>query len=270
MTVYISTNAFIKTGFEQVFTLLDTFPNPKAVGIEIFPDWQNPDFVWVIEANLERLKQHPTTVHGPYFDVEHSAPLGSEDYMRSMEGVLLTAELAQEIGATDFVFHHNNKIITPENKTDTIIHATDNLHEITRLLRNHNMRLLIENAGVKSKQNSLFEQDEFIEMALSEENDVLIDIGHVHANGWDLETVIRSLSGKIVSYHLHNNDGYHDSHERIYEGTLDFAAFERLYKQYTPDAKLILEYGYHMADQLDDIAADIRHVAARFAKSVEA
>ena len=176
----------------------------------------------------------------------------------------MTATLAKEIGAKDFVFHHNNKVITDENKAETIRESAVNLQELTKLLASYDVQLLIENAGVKSRSNMLFDQDEFIEMALNEENNVLIDIGHMHANGWDFEKVMEKLSDKIVSYHLHNNDGNQDSHARIHEGTLDFDLFEKLYKRYTPEAELVLEYGYDLSGSFVEIAEDLKEVIRRF------
>ena len=264
MTIYISTNVFIPTSFENVFTLLSKLEDPYAVGIEVFPNWKDEKFVKAIETNLEELKKYKTTVHGPYFNIEHSAAKGSDEYEFAMEEVLLTATLAKEIGAKDFVYHHNNKVITDENKAETIRESAVNLQELTQLLASYDVQLLIENAGVKSRSNMLFDQDEFIEMALIEENNVLIDIGHMHANGWDFEKVMEKLADKIVSYHLHNNDGYQDSHDRIHEGTLDFDLFEKLYKRYTPEAELVLEYGYDLSGSLGEMAEDLKELIGRF------
>lgn len=61
-------------------------------------------------------------------------------------------------------------------------------------------------------------------------------------NGWSLKRVVNALADQIVAYHLHNNDGVHDSHQRIHEGTLDFDCFLKLAKQATPDAEWVMEY----------------------------
>ena len=57
MTIYISTNVFIPTSFEDVFTLLSKLEDPYAVGIEVFPNWKDEKFVKAIEMNIEELKK---------------------------------------------------------------------------------------------------------------------------------------------------------------------------------------------------------------------
>lgn len=264
MQLYISTNLYINEQFDHVFKLLEKFENPTSIGIEIFPNWKDINFVKSIERNKDRLKEHPISLHGPYFEIEHSARKDTEEYFYAIEEVKQTCELAQEIGGEVLVFHHNNRVVEEENKQDLINQSTENLHELNDFALKYNVNILIENAGVKDKRNMLFEQDEFIQMALKEENSILLDIGHVHANGWDLEVVIQALANKITAYHLHNNNGYEDSHERILNGTLDFNKFEELYKKYTPNADLVLEYGYHLAEKFEEVADDIKYILKTF------
>ena len=85
--------------------------------------------------------------------------------------------------------------------------------------------MVVENAGVLERGNRLFDEQEFIDLCRREQYAVLIDIGHAWANGWSLKRVVNALADQIVAYHLHNNDGVHDSHQRIHEGTLDFDGF---------------------------------------------
>ena len=77
------------------------------------------------------------------------------------------------------------------------------------------------------------------------------------ANGWDLEQTMEALKDQIVAYHLHNNDGVHDSHQRIFHGTLDFPLFLSDYQRLTPNADLVLEYSPNVADDESGIQEDI-------------
>ena len=89
-------------------------------------------------------------------------------------------------------------------------------------------------------------------------NPVLIDIGHAHANGWDLRHVMEALQDKIISYHVHNNDGVHDCHQRIYNGTLDFNDFLYDVRELTPKADLVLEYAPDVAADQAGILKDVK------------
>ncbi len=58
---------------------------------------------------------------------------------------------------------------------------------------------------------------EFVEECLNSDENVLKDIGHANANGWNIENLISSLKDRIVSYNLHTNDGVKDEHRLIFE-----------------------------------------------------
>lgn len=257
VNIILSTNAHMNTGLQPVYEVLEKHPN---VGIELFPNEKNAEFSAELEK-LARTSGRYLTFHGPYFDIEHSAPKGTEEYEYAMECVMKTLELSKELGIKYFVFHHSNKEIDPD-KTDMIKESNKNLDEITDIAKDYGVEILIENAGVNQRKNALLNEDEFIVVCLEKPNPVLIDVGHVHANGWNIERVIVSLKDKIQSYHLHNNDGKHDEHNRIEDGTFDYDRFFELYKEHTPEADLILEYNYFLGDKVDEIVEDIKKVEA--------
>ena len=85
---------------------------------------------------------------------------------------------------------------------------------------------------------------------------MLIDIGHAHANSWDIKRLIGDLKMQIRAFHLHNNDGVHDLHNRITDGTLNFPEVVSCIRSEVPDADLIIEYTrpeYHGQPLLEDI-----------------
>lgn len=264
MTIFVSSNVFIETSFDDVFDLLKEIPNNQDIGIEIFPNFKNAAFQVALEKQMPHLKQHPISLHGPYFNIEHSAAKGTEAYDYAMAEVTEIFELAKETQAEHIVFHHNNKIITPENKVETISEASKNLAELNKLAKVAGVPLYVENAGVNSLGTNLFTEEEFIAECLKIENEVLIDIGHAHANGWNLEAVIKALGTKIKVFHVHNNDGVGDGHQRIFDGSLDFKEFQRLYQTYTPTADIVLEYGYQLATDFSAIVADIAYIRNEF------
>ena len=120
--------------------------------------------------------------------------------------------------------------------------------------------MTVENAGVMDRNNMLLDESGFVSLCRAEGYPVLIDIGHAHANGWDLRSVMERLKGQILAYHLHNNDGVHDSHRRIGDGTLDFDSFMAWAGEYTPQADLVVEYGMETADDCLGIEADVERL----------
>lgn len=264
MAIFISSNSFIKTGFKNVFKVLDILEEKiedkeilNKVGIEIFPNFDNEEFKRDIENTMEEIKKYPISLHGPYFNIEHSAKKGTSEYERAKGEFIKILDFSKEVKADHIVFHHNNRRVDEENRLELIETANENLKELNELSRDYNIEILVENAGVNLVSNNIFKEEEFIKTCKELDNKVLIDIGHAHANSWDLLKVMESLKDKIYAYHVHNNDGRADSHERIHNGTLDFNAFMENYKRLTPNAHIVVEYGYQYGDKFQEIANDV-------------
>ena len=102
--------------------------------------------------------------------------------------------------------------------------------------------------------------EEFIKAIQNREENTLIDIGHVKANGWDLENVIENLKDKIVSYHIHTNDGKHDQHLSVSEDYDELKSFVKLYKKYTPNADLVLEYNSTYEGKESLVVEDVKEL----------
>lgn len=256
MNILLSTNVFITEGYGPLKQLMSEY-NTFNFGLELFPDFENGIFNREVEELKELVEDRPLSMHGPYFKVEHSAPKGTDTYDYAIDQINKTLELCEDLKINHLVFHHNNKKITDDNKQESIIESTENLHELNEICKESNVEILVENAGVYAKENVLFDEEEFISMCKKEGNNLLIDIGHVNANDWSLENIIVSLKNQITHYHLHNNENGKDDHNRIHDGSLDFEEFKELYKTHTSDATLVLEYNYDLGSNIEAIKEDL-------------
>lgn len=165
---------------------------------------------------------------------------------------------AKRLHSSYVVFHHNNCKVLDVDREAMLQTADENLRELTALSEAEGIPVAVENVGIKSMGNVLMNQEQFIVECRKLPNPVLIDIGHAHANGWDLRHVMEALQDKIISYHVHNNDGVHDCHQRIYNGTLDFNAFLYDVRELTPKADLVLEYAPDVAADQAGILKDVK------------
>lgn len=257
MTIYISTNPYATCQLNRVFSVLERIDDP-GIGVEIFPRWHEPAFETYLSGNIQRLKKVANSFHGPYYLTEHSAPWGTEDYRRAMAYFQKTLEFAEILQSKYIVFHHNNCQVIPEKKEQLVKEATENLTRLNQLAEGYGISLVVENAGVMAARNVLFDEDQFVMAVEGMSNSCLVDIGHAHCNGWDLPRVIQRLAPKIVAYHLHNNYGREDEHNRIHDGTLDVEKFFRSYRQYTPQADLVLEYSNRLSEDIGGIVEDVK------------
>lgn len=259
MNIYISTNLYTPSELEDIFTLLDKI-NDNNIGIELFPEWQDRQFIDTVDKNLDKFKNYHSSLHGPYYNTEHSKEKGSMGYEISKEYFLCTLELSKQLNSKYIVYHHNNCRVKSENRREMINNSAENLLELNELSKAYGIEIVVENAGVLSRSNMLFDEEQFIEMAKSVQNKILIDIGHAFANNWNLNHVISELKGKIAAYHLHNNDGVEDNHNRIRDGKLNIDNFFESYKKYTPDAHLVLEYSKSCRKDVEGIIEDVKEV----------
>lgn len=259
MNIYISTNMHSPENLMDIFKLLNNTKH-KDIGIEIFPEWQSEVFIDVLRENIGRFKEYNISLHGPYYDTEHSAEKPTSEYMKAKQYFIETLKLSKELNSAYIVYHHNNCEILKEEKIKMIEVSSENLLELNNISREYNGNIVVENCGVISHNNMLLNEEEFIKMAESIPNNILIDVGHAFANKWDLKNVIFSLKDKIVSYHLHNNDGFYDCHDSIRNGKLNMEEFLEMYKEYTPEADLVIEYGKQCRNNMEIIEDDIDYI----------
>jgi len=218
------------------------FAHELELTLEIFPLWHEPDFARFMKEHLTDLRGVTGSFHEPCYFCEHTAPRGGKEHAAAVDACRKTFEYAAALGAKHMVFHHNNRGFASFEKADMIKRATENLHEMNEIAAEYGIPYLVENSGVIQFNNMLFNEEEFIALFAEIKNDCVLDLGHAHCNGWDIARVVLSLGDRIKAYHVHNNDGNGDAHQRIGAGTLDVAAFKHRCYELTPDAHIIFEY----------------------------
>ena len=218
---------------------------------ELLPMFDMTKFESNLEANIDFFREGPVCFHEPVFFVEHSAPKGSPEYEQSMHHIMLTKKYADILHPVHMVYHINNCKVTPETKDSMLKTSLENLDEIREIFSG--VQIVVENVGTDVKGDKLLDQEEFTALCKEKNFDVLIDVGHANANSWDIRRLIHDLRTQI---RLHNNDGVHDLHNRLNDGTIDFADLMPFIRSETPDAELIIEYTrpeYHGQPLLEDI-----------------
>ncbi len=259
MQIYLSTKLYQPTQYDRLLKLV-RYLEDQNVGIEIVPEWQDPIFINAIKLYYGEMRTYPISVHGPSFQTEASSLKGTKSYKNTLYYFKETMALAQMFQGKYIVFHHNNCPFIEEEKEEMIQVSTENLQFLNEMASKYHTPLVVENAGVMAHKDMLFNEVEFVKMANEISNPILFDIGHAHANGWNIERVIKRLAPKIVAYHVHNNNGFEDEHNRMFKGTLDMNSFWNCYKTYTPNADIVLEYGQVWQNDEMGIIEDVRAI----------
>jgi len=220
-----------------------TYARELGVMLEILPFWHEDSFCRFMDMHMTELQGLVSSFHEPFYRCEHTAPKGTSAHREAIEGCRKTYEYAAKLNAKHIVFHHNNDAVSPNTYAEQVTYAAENLQECNEIAAEYGLHNLVENAGAIAKNTMLFDQEAFITLFDKIDNDCLIDLGHVHCNGWDVERIISALETRIRAYHIHDNNGREDAHLPLGQGSLDMPGFLTQYKKHTPGAMLILEYG---------------------------
>ncbi len=255
--VYVNTCVYGAQKFHLIRDYIDLFG--ENIGFEILSMFDLPEFEPALREEIPFLKKQRISFHGPVFCAEHSAKKGSDAYEETMYHVGKTLEYTKILGSTHFTMHLNNCKVDPGKKEEMLRNALENYNELRDMFEPFGCHIYIENTGTKIQGNMLLDEDEFVSVCKREGFEVLIDVGHANANGWDVPRVIHELSGQIRAYHLHNNDGIHDEHRRLHDGTLDIQTVLDVIRKETSEAELIIEY-VRQEQEGEGLKEDIREV----------
>lgn len=263
MAVYISNLVVgLEKGLDNHELLLEAAaPFQGQVGIEFFLHDYDPGYLGKTPAIPTWLGELPAAAHGPFIGVEAASYPGTPEQERLLEAYRYGFETAAKLRCPHLVFHTHQRVIPKEEKPALMEACRQNIRHLLDMGRAQGVQLLIENLGIQKTGVSLFDQKEFV--ALLKEfpkAGCLIDTGHLNVAGWNVEETLAALGERIVGFHLHNNDGVHDSHRRIHDGTFDHDLFFALYRKYTPFADLTLEYGDAYGITAPMLQEDVRYV----------
>ncbi len=239
-TVFLDTCLFMADHLSEAKQFADRWGG--RLGFEILPMFDLPEYQGILDVCLPIFEGHRISFHGPVFCAEHSAPKGSQEYVETMRHIRLLLPYIRHLHGEHFTMHLNNCRVIPEKKDAMIRNALQNYAELCEILDPYGCPVCVENTGTALQENILLDQQEFTDLCRSEHFHVLIDIGHANANGWDIPKLIRDLKDQIRAYHLHNNDGVHDQHNRVHEGTIDYLKILQVIREETPEAVKIIEY----------------------------
>ena len=253
LNTYIDTCVLPRSQLEEAKIYRERYG--PSLGFELLAMFDLSDFEENLKKNLDFFAAGPLMFHEPVWGVEHTAQKGSQAWEEGMYHLRMTAKYAEILHPSAMVCHLNNGSVSPQDREKKLRTALENLEELRELFPG--VTLLLENTGIRSEDTMLLDQEEFTTLCREKQFPVLVDTGHANANQWDLKKLIEDLHPQIYGYHLHNNDGRHDLHSRLRNGTIDFADLIPCIDRFTPEAARVIEYcspDSHGEPLLEDIA----------------
>lgn len=263
MTIFVSNLIIgLEKGLDKPKMLLKMVePFGSEVGIEFFIHTRSELYLKRLKEVKSWIRDLPITLHGPFLSIEASSCPGTEEYANFVNAYGRAFDVASDLKCEYMVFHDHECYVDVLQKEKLQRQCLLNMTMLMEKAENRGIKLLLENLALPSKGEPIFNEQEYIGLAERfPQAEFLIDVGHLNVSGWNMEKVISSLADRIKGYHLHNNDGENDLHRRIGNGTMDYNQFFNLYRKYTPDADITLEYGDNHGITISDVHGDIKCV----------
>ena len=272
-------NIFVSSIIRDIFQVesvsywVDSLNEPN-IGVELLAFTHN-DSYWKKLCGVLKKLRCPVSFHGPYIGIEGTSAPGTEDERRLMESYRQVFLLAREYGVRHVVYHTTQFRFSPGELEKMRALAERNVSAILSMAEESGVNVLIENLPYPPsfRKNSgpvdkapLYTNEEYGSFFTKyPEVNSIIDIGHANINGMDLSEFLQQHGERVKAYHFHNNDGVHDLHNDMYNGTFSYSDFAPLYRRYTPRSDVVLEYDPHV--ELDDKAllSHIDYVLSNFA-----
>lgn len=262
MAVLVSS---LYSGYDKI-NELDEFiknVNTENLGGE-FTFKNDPDYIRKLERILSNA-DYPVSFHGPLINTEAASVKGTRQYDMFIENYIKTFEIAKKYGVRHVVYHTSYKPYKPEEIPAALEICMENTEKAAFMAKQAGVNLLIENLPVPPGGIQLISNENFFEMfKILPETNIIIDVGHANITGLDYESFIKKYHSRVKAYHIHNNEGKADIHNSIFKGTFDFERFKSVYKAFTPDRDIVLEYKPQSGLSYEDIKRHAEYVKREF------
>ena len=216
---------------------------PPELGIEIFFERGGEAFWAALLPELLEGRTGSLGIHGPS-DLDFAGEETEESLYRRLRE---SFRLYHRFGASRYIVHTNVPASargTEEEQRHRREQAGCRLAEASRFCREEGVLLLVENVPMSGL--ALFGPEDFPALFQAQPDlSCVLDTGHAHVEGFDLANMQRTLGGRILEYHIHDNNGVEDRHLSISErvpGGICGETFLEEAVRHTPEAVLTLEY----------------------------
>lgn len=214
---------------------------PEDFGVEIFYEYGSAD-MW--DSFMEELSVHGFhgfSIHAPFAFVDITADCNE---MQLFDILRRPFDLYHRYNGEFYVLHTYGAYACTgceAFRADCRARAVERLAKFQEICKAEDVQLCAEN--LCDGQPPLFTDEQFLKI-FEDISDIscVLDVGHALVAKMDIERLQRELGSRIHAYHLHNNNGCLDSHDRIRDGIMNWNTFAENCVRYTPDAIGVLEY----------------------------
>ena len=229
------------------------------IGVEIFYEWGGETYWELALTEIMRDRIGKFSIHAPYQgDIVEMSLTEKEDEMFAY--LREPFRLYHKFNGDGYVVHMNApyaKAPTQAEKQERLKRVEDRLARLNDICVREGVNLLVENLAFSRGLSTLCTKQEFLDV-FNHNKDLkcIVDTGHAVLGDIDIFEVQRALGSRLQAYHIHDNDGLADLHQRIGTGVIDWARFGEGARKYTPDANFVMEYNGNATTCIQDYMED--------------
>jgi sugar phosphate isomerase/epimerase len=238
---------------------------PPEMGIEIFYEWGGETYWELALTEIMRERTGKFSIHAPYQgSITEMSLTPHEDAL--FEYLKQPFRLYHKFGADGYVVHMNAPYPdapSPEEKAERLKRVEDRLARLNESCDREGVAMLVENLAYGHGMKTLCDQEDFLRVFKNNPAlNCIVDTGHAALGSIDINEVQMALGSRLKAYHLHDNDGHEDLHQRVGTGVNDWKHFGEGARLYTPNAHFIMEYNVNAVSELNDYAQDADRIRA--------
>lgn len=233
------------------------------IGIEIFYEWGCETYWELALDTIMRGRAGKLSIHAPYQGHITEMSLTDEED-RLFEYLRQPFRLYHRYGGEGYIVHMNapyDRKPTGGERAERLKRVADRLHRFGGICAREGVTMLVENLAFGPGQETLCDQAAFLRLFADDPSlHCIIDIGHAALGGIDVLAAQKALGPRVRAYHVHDNDGVKDLHQRIGTGVADWKRFFEGARAYTPDANFVMEYSARAVPGISAYADDAQAI----------
>ena len=185
------------------------------------------EFAWKLRKKADLLGIRCNQAHAP-FPSSYGEPLKDEIAFNKIVGAM---EIASILGAKIIIVHPKQHLEYAENVEKLKQMNMKFYQSLIPYCKKYNIKVAIENMWQYQKNNkNIIESTcarakefcDYIDTINSEWVVAYLDVGHAYLVGADIAEFIRKLGGRLQALHIHDVDGFKDSHNLPFMEKIDF------------------------------------------------